>query len=123
MLDHARKRCTFARLEQGFAEDAPLGSMLGEPPERILFSYCLSMVEERQRALAHARSALAPGGEVVVVDFADFGGLPAPVARAFQSYLAAFHVRPLDASALSDAVDVRFGPRHYYVVARFGPMA
>lgn len=76
MLEHARKRCPWARLEHGFAEDAPLAELLSGPPERILFSYCLSMVEERQKALEHTRAALAPGGEVVVVDFADFAGLP-----------------------------------------------
>ncbi len=122
MLDHARKRCPWAQLERGFAEDAPLGSILSGPPDRILFSYCLSMVEERQKALEHTRSALAPGGEVIVVDFADFGELPEGFSRRFRAYLGAFHVRPLDEATLADATSLRFGPRRYYVVARFGPL-
>jgi S-adenosylmethionine-diacylgycerolhomoserine-N-methlytransferase len=122
MLEHARKRCPWARLAHGFAEDAPLTELLSGPPERILFSYCLSMVEERQKALEHTRAALAPGGEVVVVDFADFEGFPEGFSRVFRAYLGAFHVHPLDESTLAEATSVRFGPRHYYVVARFGPM-
>jgi S-adenosylmethionine-diacylgycerolhomoserine-N-methlytransferase len=119
MLGHARKRCPYARLQQGFAEDAPLATILSDRPDRILFSYCLTMVEERDKALAHARESLAPGGEVVVVDFADFEGIPKRIAAALRTYLSAFHVRPLDAAALSSAKSVRFGPMHYFVVARF----
>ena len=122
MLEHARKRCPHARLEHGFAEDASLADMLSGPPDRILFSYCLSMVEERHKALAHTRAALAPGGEVIVVDFADFEGLPEGFSRLFRAYLGAFHVHPLDEATLADATSVRFGPRHYYAVARFGPL-
>ncbi|MGA2447783.1 MAG: class I SAM-dependent methyltransferase [Polyangiaceae bacterium] len=123
MLEHARKRCPYARLEQGFAEDAPLASLLSGAPDRILFSYCLSMVEGQQKALAHTRAALAPAGEVVVVDFADLDGLPDGLSRVFRAYLGAFHVHPLDDAAVAEATSVRFGPRRYYVVARFGPSA
>jgi S-adenosylmethionine-diacylgycerolhomoserine-N-methlytransferase len=119
MLAHARKRCPWAKLEHGFAESAPLGELLGGRPDRVLFSYCLSMVGDRAAALANARSALAPHGEVVVVDFADFGGLPSGAARAFRDYLRAFHVEPLDDKVLAGAKSLRFGPRRYYVIARF----
>jgi S-adenosylmethionine-diacylgycerolhomoserine-N-methlytransferase len=122
MLEHARTRCPYARLEHGFAEDAPLAAILSGPPDRILFSYCLSMVEGQHRALSHTRAALAPAGEVVVVDFADFDGLPEGVSRVFRAYLGAFHVHPLDDAVLSEAKSVRFGPGRYYVVARFGPL-
>jgi S-adenosylmethionine-diacylgycerolhomoserine-N-methlytransferase len=120
MLAHARKRCPWAKLEHGFAETAPLGDLLGGRPDRILFSYCLSMVKDGAGAIANARAALAPGGEVVVVDFADFAGLPGPAARAFREYLRTFHVEPLGAESLAQASAVRFGPGHYFVVARFG---
>jgi S-adenosylmethionine-diacylgycerolhomoserine-N-methlytransferase len=120
MLAHARARCPWASLEHGFAEDAPLRDLLGAPPDRILFSYCLSMVRDRPAAIAHARRSLADGGEVVVVDFGDLGGLPPSIARPFRAYLGAFRVEPLDAEALDGARSVRFGHGRYYVVATFG---
>lgn len=119
MLAHARSRCPWAHLAHGFAEDAHLHEILGEPPDRILFSYCLSMVGDRAAALANARSAVVHGGEVIVVDFGDFVGAPASLADGFRSYLRAFHVRPLDAAVLEGAASLRWGPGHYYVVARF----
>ncbi len=122
MLAHARARCPWATLEHGFAEDGAIATLLGEPPQRILFSYCLSMVHDRERALTHARRSLADGGEVVVVDFGDLDGLPEAVARAFRAYLHAFHVRPLEDALLADAAVRRYGPGRYYVVARFGPL-
>jgi S-adenosylmethionine-diacylgycerolhomoserine-N-methlytransferase len=123
MLAYAKARCPWARLEQGFAEDASLAVLWGAPPDRILFSYCLSMVRDPREALAHARRSLACRGQVVVVDFGDLTGLPGSLARAFYAYLKAFHVRPLGGSILADADSVQFGPGRYYVVARFGPKA
>ncbi len=119
MLLHAQARCPWARLAHGFAEDAPLGELLGAPPDRILFSYCLSMVGDRARALANTRAALADRGRVVIVDFGDFGGIPTRLAEAFRSYLRAFHVAPLDAAALAGATSIRWGPGRYYVLAEF----
>ncbi len=123
MLAHARKRCPWAKLDHGFAENAPLADLLGDRPDRILFSYCLSMVRDRAAAIANARSALVPEGEVIVVDFADFGGLPVGAASAFREYLRAFHVEPLDPAALADAKSLRFGPARYYVIAHFAANA
>ena len=123
MLAHARARCPWAALEQGFAEDAPLGALCGAPPDVVLFSYCLSMVGDRARAVEHARRSLAPGGRVVVVDFSDFGGFPERLAAAFRAYLRAFHVEPLGADILEGASSLRHGPGHYYVVATFPALA
>lgn len=120
MLAHAKARCPWATLEHGFAEDAPVQALLGDPPHRVLFSYCLSMVGDPKRAIANARRSLAVGGQVVVVDFGDLTGLPAIVARSFRSYLSAFHVQPLGDAILADATERHDGPGHYYVVARFG---
>ena len=80
------------------------------------------MVRDRAAALENGRKSLAAGGNVLVVDFADFGGLPTPVARGLRSYLRAFHVDPLDQALLEGATSVRFGPGRYYVVAVFGPL-
>jgi S-adenosylmethionine-diacylgycerolhomoserine-N-methlytransferase len=123
MIEHARVRCPWARIAHGFAEDAPLADVLGERPDRVLFSYCLSMVEDRAAALANARAALSDRGEVVVVDFADFAGWPARAADVFRSYLRTFHVEPLGADDLRDASAVRRGPAGYYVCATFGRLA
>jgi S-adenosylmethionine-diacylgycerolhomoserine-N-methlytransferase len=122
MLQHARARCPWAVLEHGFAEDAPLGSLLGAPPDVILFSYCLSMVSDRRRALAHARRSIAPSGRVVVVDFGDFAGMPQPLGDAFRAYLRAFRVEPLEGDVLAGAMSVGRGPARYYVVATFSAM-
>jgi S-adenosylmethionine-diacylgycerolhomoserine-N-methlytransferase len=79
------------------------------------------MVEDRAKAIANARAALADRGEVVIVDFGDLAGLPAPLARAFRSYLRTFHVTPLEGHHLGGAASVRWGPGRYSVVARFSP--
>lgn len=123
MLAHARARCPWALLDQGFAEDARMRELLDAPPDRILFSYCLSMVEERATALRNARRALADRGEVVVVDFGDLAGIPGPLANAFRAYLRAFHVTPLDGTSLAEASSIRWGPGRYSVFARFAPLA
>ena len=118
MLEVARARCPWAAFAHGFAEDADYAALVDGPPDRVLFSYCLSMVQEPERALAHARSQLAPGGEVVVVDFADLAGLPGPAASALSAWLTRFHVRPLDERLLRSAgAELRFGPGRYWVRA------
>jgi len=95
MLDHARAKCSVARFVHGFAENADISSLVGRPPDRILFSYCLSMVVDPARAIENAIGALAPGGEVVVVDFGDFEGLPRWLKGTLGRWLSTFHVHPL----------------------------
>lgn len=120
MLEHARKRCPWAKLQQGFAEEANLSSLLGRPPDRILFSYVLSMVQDAERALVRARQSLAPGGKVVVVDFGDLAGLPwlaGPLAR----FLRSFHVTAPPRRLLeAQGGELRWGPGRYFVVAELG---
>jgi len=123
MIEHARAKCPWARIAQGFAEDAPLADVLGARPDRVLFSYCLSMVGDRAVALENARRAVSERGAVVVVDFADFAGWPQRAARAFRTYLETFRVKPLASDDLRDAASVRRGPGGYYVCATFGPLA
>jgi S-adenosylmethionine-diacylgycerolhomoserine-N-methlytransferase len=119
MLTHAEKHCAFARFRQGFAEDAPLSNILGQKPERILFSYCLSMVTNPEAALENAVNALPPNGEVVLVDFGDFSGLPASFQRAMTSWLKTFHVNPVSSSLLSEfGAEMSYGPFGYYLRAR-----
>lgn len=116
MRAHARRRCPWARIEAGFAEDADLGAVLGAPPQRILMSYCLSMFTDRDRAIENARRHLAPGGELWVVDFSDRAGFPG-----LRGFLSAFHVAAVPDELLRhhSADHVEHGPLGYYVVARF----
>ncbi len=120
MLDHARRRCPWASFARAFAEEADYAAILGAAPERILFSYALSMFGDPAGALDRARRALAPGGKVLAVDFGDFAGLPRPAGRALGRWLAAFHVRPIDLSTLGAvASEHTHGPGRYYAIATF----
>ena len=121
MRDHARRRCPWARIDPGFAEDGDLRAVLGTPPQRILMSYCLSMFTDKDQAIVNARRHLAPGGELWVVDFADLAGLPALLRRAMRTFLSAFHVEavPDDLLHRNGATHVEHGPLRYFVVARF----
>jgi len=119
MLETARRACPFATFEHGFAENARYIDVLGARPERILFSYCLSMVGDPELALDQAHAALAPGGELVLVDFADFAGLPRVIAHRMNQWLRTFHVRPLDSERLrARGFELEFGPGRYYLRAR-----
>ena len=124
MLDHARARLPWATLVQGFAEDTDYTTLLGGTPDVVLFSYCLSMVQDPRRALDNARRSLAPGGRVVVVDFGDLRGLH-PLPRAIlRRWLALFHVTPLDPAVLAPhQPTIIDGPGRYYVIAILPPQA
>jgi S-adenosylmethionine-diacylgycerolhomoserine-N-methlytransferase len=122
MLEYARGRCDGVTFEHGFAEDADYSNVVYGEPDRILFSYCLSMVSSARSALEHARRNLAPGGQVVVVDFGDFKDFPAPFRWMMHTWLSWFHVHPLDESYLRRRADeVTYGPGRYFVIARFAP--
>jgi S-adenosylmethionine-diacylgycerolhomoserine-N-methlytransferase len=119
MLDHARSKVPFASLVQGFAETANFQSVLGVPPDRIFYSYCLSMVAGAEDAISASRKALSPHGELVIVDFSESNTLPSLARRGLFEWLRTFHVRPLSERLLADASSVTYGPFHYYVIARF----
>lgn len=122
MLVHARNRCPWATFEHGFAETADYRDLLGAPPDRVLFSYCLSMVTDRRAALANALDQVAPGGEVWVVDFSDLEGLPALAKKPLRRWLETFHVEPLPPGLLDDAsTSLEYGPFRYFVIARLRP--
>lgn len=119
MLLSAQQACPFATLAQGFAETADYVSVLGSRPERILFSYCLSMALDPDQAVDRARAALAPGGQLVLVDFADFARLPPTLASAMHRWLATFHVHPLSEERLrAYGFELTFGPGRYFVRGR-----
>lgn len=120
MLEHARRRCPWATLQQGFAEEADLTELLGRAPDRILFSYVLSMVQDQERALVRARESLAPGGKVVVVDFGDLRGMPW-FAGPLERFLRSFHVTAPPSRLLeAQGGALRWGPGRYFVIAELG---
>jgi S-adenosylmethionine-diacylgycerolhomoserine-N-methlytransferase len=121
MLTHARERCPWASLVHGFAETADLAAVHGARPDRVLFSYCLSMVSEPRAALARARESVRDGGSVVVVDFADMATMPSRMRSALRAWLGAYHVKPLEDDVLQQpGARVIYGPMRYYSIARFG---
>lgn len=120
MLTHARERCPWAELRPGFAESADFAEVHGTLPDRVLFSYCLSMVNEPVIALARARRMVASGGSVAVVDFADMRTMPSALRVAIRTWLGAYHVKPLESDLLEGSgASVTYGPMRYYAVARF----
>jgi len=118
MLVHARKQCPWATLQHGFAEDAALKSVLDAAPQRVLFSYSLSMVEDPVAALRNARKSLARDGEAVIVDFADLRGLAGPLRAGLLQWLRTFHVNPVDLRLLGNDAEITFGPLGYFFIAR-----
>lgn len=62
--------------------------------DRIVFSYCLSMIPDWQRALVHAVPLLAPGGRIHMVDFGQQTGLPRWFKAGLFRWLDKFHVSP-----------------------------
>lgn len=62
--------------------------------DRIFISYALSMIPEWQAVMRSAVAHLAPGGELHIVDFGDFDGLPRWFKAGVYRWLAAFHVAP-----------------------------
>ncbi|HTC82783.1 MAG TPA: class I SAM-dependent methyltransferase [Rhizomicrobium sp.] len=81
-------------LVQGLAEQLSPAIFGQDAFEHALFSYSLSMIPDWRGALAAARAALAPEGQLHVVDFGDLAGLPVPVRRMLEGWLKAFHVTP-----------------------------
>lgn len=62
--------------------------------DRIVFSYCLSMIPDWQGALDHAATMLAPGGRIHMVDFGEQSDLPKWFRTGLRSWLDKFHVTP-----------------------------
>lgn len=119
MLEHARERCPWARFRHGFAEDVRLRTFFHRAPDRVLLSYCLSMIPRPEATLGRLLSQLGPRGELWVVDFADGAGIPGVARKALHEWLRAFHVTPLPSAVLASAASVEYGPGRYYAIARF----
>jgi S-adenosylmethionine-diacylgycerolhomoserine-N-methlytransferase len=83
------------KLAKGYAE-ALSPAMFGEhaPFDQVVFSYSLSMIPDWRGSLAAARAALARGGQIHIVDFADLRGFARPLRAALLAWLGLFHVAP-----------------------------
>ena len=64
--------------------------------ERIVISYCLSMIPAWPRVLDAAVKLLPPGGELHIVDFGGQERLPRLARGALRLWLGLFHVTPRD---------------------------
>ncbi|MEO1269251.1 MAG: class I SAM-dependent methyltransferase [Myxococcota bacterium] len=119
MIEHARTRCPGMHFVRGFAEEVDYSKLLGAPPQRIIFSYSLSMIQQPVAALDQARRMVAPGGDVIVVDFADLEGLPSSWAAGLRAWLRTFHVNPIEHDFIRQhARKIEYGPGRYYLIAR-----
>lgn len=87
-----------ARLAQADACAFDPVALFGAPGfERVILSYCLSMIPDWRAALAAAYGATAPGGELHIVDFGAQARLPPWFRAGLRAWLARFHVTPRDA--------------------------
>ena len=78
--------------------------------DRIVLSYCLSMIPGWQAALDHAAGMLGPDGSLHIVDFGSLKGMPWPLRPGLQRWLARFHVSPrLDLDEIATAIARRHG--------------
>lgn len=124
MLDFAQKRCPWASLQHGFAETADIAAVLGTKPDRILFSYSLSMMINQEQALKNAQRSLSATGEVWLVDFADADKLWPPFADWLTKFLRAFHVVPIGSAFIQQWTNnVIWGTGRYYLIARLPPLS
>jgi S-adenosylmethionine-diacylgycerolhomoserine-N-methlytransferase len=62
--------------------------------DRVFISYALSMIPPWRAAAAAAFDAVAPGGQLLVVDFGQQGGWPGWFRRALFAWLGRFSVEP-----------------------------
>ncbi|KGF67344.1 methyltransferase [Hoeflea sp. BAL378] len=83
------------RLAQGDATRFDAGELFGTQQfDRVFFSYSLSMIPGWQAALDQAMDAVAPRGELHVVDFGQQTALPGWFGKGLKAWLARFHVTP-----------------------------
>lgn len=99
------------RLAQGDATRFDAGELFGVARfDRVFFSYSLSMIPGWEAALGQAVEAVAPGGELHVVDFGQQTALPGWFRDGLKAWLARFHVTPrasLGEAMASIAIDNR----------------
>lgn len=83
------------QLAQGLAQTFDPAALfaLKRRPDKIVFSYALSMIPDAPQAIDHALDLLPSGGEIHIVDFGHLKRQPAWFKGTLKSWLALFHVR------------------------------
>lgn len=85
------------KLAQGDACAFDPVELFGHPKfDRIVMSYCISMIPQWQSAITKAVHHLAPGGQLHIVDFGDQSRMPRWFDKSLRSWLLRFHVVPRD---------------------------
>ena len=88
----AGERCLLMRAD---AVSFDPSSLFGEACfDRIFLSYTVSMIPDWQGAIENSLNALAPAGELHIVDFGNQAGLPHWFARMLAAWLSKFEVTP-----------------------------
>ncbi|MEO0912874.1 MAG: class I SAM-dependent methyltransferase [Pseudomonadota bacterium] len=113
MLETAEKNIAKAGLSdritvaEGDATNYQCFSLFGADADRIILSYCLSMIPDWEAALRASVYQGAGRHSVHVVDFGLGAGLPGFFNRGLKGWLAKFHVapRPTLEDALREAAD------------------
>lgn len=83
------------KVAYGDATDFSAERLFGVPAfDRVFVSYALSMIPPWREALREAFRAVAPGGELHVVDFSEQAGLPRWFRSGLRVWLAKFSVEP-----------------------------
>lgn len=83
------------KIGQGLAQTFDPKRMFGlkQTPDKIVFSYVLSMIPDATQAIDHALDLLPVGGEIHIADFGDLSGQISPVRVTLRNWLKLFHVR------------------------------
>ncbi len=115
-----------AVLAAGDAARFDAASLFGRDTfDRVMLSYCTSMIPQWERAVTQACGLVGPGGSLHIIDFGTMAQMPGWLRRGLGAWLARFHVTPrgsLCASAFATgakhglAGEVREGPGGYYQV-------
>jgi len=81
-------------LAQGYAQTFNLQDMFGlkKAPDKLVFSYALSIIPPWQESIDHALNVLDKGGEIHIVDFHSMEGQPAWFRALIFWWLELFHV-------------------------------
>ncbi len=83
-----------AALAQSDASGFDAQALFGRKMDRVVLSYALSMIPDWQAAIRCGFGALAPGGQLHIVDFGSQRGLPSWFRRLLYAWLARFEVTP-----------------------------
>ncbi len=97
LLSAEAKLGTQVKLAQGDACAFNPQDLFGHATfDRIVMSYCISMIPQWQSAIKEAVNHLAPGGELHIVDFGAQSRMPRWFDKGLRNWLVRFHVMPRD---------------------------